>query len=227
MPPSTTTPTRGRRPSLLRRLAWYTLGIGRRRSRSCASTRRRRPPCSSSLAIGSRDHRSASSRRARHRAQALGIALYRYHRLRFPDIASYPGALANAILTAFIDEAVFRGAALRATCSRLGPRAEPRDPRPGARLRARDAARGARPRPLHARRCARDRPHRRLGDGRHRRHRRGVPRPRDHPRRDLPDDRPRRPAAARGTEPEEVERRRRTPEGWRRRSARGRSARDR
>jgi membrane protease YdiL (CAAX protease family) len=45
-------------------------------------------------------------------AQAVAIAWSHYHRLRLPDLASYPGALANEVLTAFIDEATFRGALL-------------------------------------------------------------------------------------------------------------------
>ena len=49
--------------------------------------------------------RSASARRSASRT-------LRYRRLRFPDVASYPGALLNEIVTAFIDEAVFRGAVL-------------------------------------------------------------------------------------------------------------------
>jgi membrane protease YdiL (CAAX protease family) len=44
--------------------------------------------------------------------QAVALALLHYRRLRFPDIGAYPGALINEILTAFIDEAVFRGAVL-------------------------------------------------------------------------------------------------------------------
>ena len=43
-------------------------------------------------------------------AIALGIAYYRYRRLRFPDAWSYPGALLNAIVTALVDEVAFRGA---------------------------------------------------------------------------------------------------------------------
>ena len=41
---------------------------------------------------------------------AIGVALYRYHRLRLPDTWSYPGALINAVSTALIDEVTFRGA---------------------------------------------------------------------------------------------------------------------
>ena len=42
-------------------------------------------------------------------AIAIGIALYRYHTVRLPPVAQYPGAILNAIATAFFDEAVFRG----------------------------------------------------------------------------------------------------------------------
>lgn len=45
-------------------------------------------------------------------AQALLLAWYHYRRVRLPDPAMYPGALSNEILTAFIDEATFRGALL-------------------------------------------------------------------------------------------------------------------
>src|SRR3990172_2527468 len=41
---------------------------------------------------------------------AAGFAWYRYRRLRPPEYRLYPGAALNAIGTAAIDEAVFRGA---------------------------------------------------------------------------------------------------------------------
>lgn len=44
--------------------------------------------------------------------QAAALAWYHYGRIRLPDAAMYPGALTNEILTAFIDEATFRGAML-------------------------------------------------------------------------------------------------------------------
>ena len=47
-------------------------------------------------------------------AIAMGVALYRYRRLRFPDVWSYPGALLNSVITAIIDEVAFRGAVLGA-----------------------------------------------------------------------------------------------------------------
>jgi len=42
-------------------------------------------------------------------AIAVSIALLRYHRVRFPPVMQYPAAIINAIATAFVDEAVFRG----------------------------------------------------------------------------------------------------------------------
>jgi membrane protease YdiL (CAAX protease family) len=44
--------------------------------------------------------------------QAAAYALYRYGRIRFPPAWTYPGAVLNAIGTAFIDEVTFRGAVL-------------------------------------------------------------------------------------------------------------------
>jgi hypothetical protein len=45
-------------------------------------------------------------------AQAVALAWFHYGRIRLPNPSMYPGALANEILTAFIDEATFRGAIL-------------------------------------------------------------------------------------------------------------------
>jgi len=42
-------------------------------------------------------------------AQAVLFARIRYHHFRLPNVSSYPGALLNAIATAFIDEATYRG----------------------------------------------------------------------------------------------------------------------
>lgn len=44
--------------------------------------------------------------------QAAAYAYYRYGMIRFPPAWTYPGAVLNAIGTAFIDEATFRGAVL-------------------------------------------------------------------------------------------------------------------
>jgi hypothetical protein len=43
-------------------------------------------------------------------AQAMVFAWVRYHRIRFPEIGSYPGAILNSTATALIDEVTFRGA---------------------------------------------------------------------------------------------------------------------
>jgi Type II CAAX prenyl endopeptidase Rce1-like len=45
-------------------------------------------------------------------ALAIGVALLRYRHLRLPPVSSYPVALLNALGTAFIDEVTFRGAIL-------------------------------------------------------------------------------------------------------------------
>ncbi len=44
--------------------------------------------------------------------QAVAYAFVRYGRIRFPPAWTYPGAVLNALATAFIDEATFRGAVL-------------------------------------------------------------------------------------------------------------------
>lgn len=43
---------------------------------------------------------------------AVSFAWYRYRRLRLPDVALYPGAIANSIGTALVDEICFRGAVM-------------------------------------------------------------------------------------------------------------------
>ena len=40
----------------------------------------------------------------------MAFATIRYHRIRFPETWSYPGALLNSTATAFLDEVTFRGA---------------------------------------------------------------------------------------------------------------------
>ncbi len=44
--------------------------------------------------------------------QALAFAGLRYGRLRFPPAWTYPGAVVNGVVTAFLDEATFRGVIL-------------------------------------------------------------------------------------------------------------------
>jgi membrane protease YdiL (CAAX protease family) len=103
-------PVRGRRPSLLRRLAWYVLGVG-----GVLALLFVHPTAETDL------HLQVGDRSGLLLAlviggigvgQAVALAYLHYRRLRFPDIPAYPGALINEILTAFIDEAVFRGAVL-------------------------------------------------------------------------------------------------------------------
>jgi hypothetical protein len=94
-----------------RRVAWYVLGIG-----LVAAILVIHPAASRDLllAVGERSGGvvlgvllglSGST-------LAVALALYRYRRIRLPDPAMYPGAMTNEILTAFIDEATFRGALL-------------------------------------------------------------------------------------------------------------------
>ena len=186
-------PIRGRKPSLLRRLAWYVLGVA-----GVLALLLVHPSAERDLYLQVGDRGGillAFVLGGLGVGQAVALALLHYRRLRFPDVAAYPGALINEILTAFIDEAVFRGAVLGyfmlvtggeanlailgsavvyALCTRLG--APGRDKYMLVLV-------------------APDRPRERLGDAADRWDRRGLPRPRDHPRRRLPHDRPRRPAA--------------------------------
>jgi membrane protease YdiL (CAAX protease family) len=103
-------PVRGRRPSILRRLAWYILGVG-----GVTALLFVHPSAETSLYLQVGDRSGiilALLIGALGVGQAVALAYLHYHHLRFPDIAAYPGALANEILTAFIDEATFRGAVL-------------------------------------------------------------------------------------------------------------------
>jgi membrane protease YdiL (CAAX protease family) len=98
----------GRSPSLVRRLSWYLLGIG-----GILLVLEIHPNPSSDLYLTLGDRLGmvlfGLLYGAIGTAIALGIALYRYHTIRFPPVASYPAKFLNAIATAFFDEAVFRG----------------------------------------------------------------------------------------------------------------------
>ena len=103
-------PVRGRRPSLIRRAAWYLLGVG-----GVALLLFVHPTPEQSLHLQVGDRAGiivALIIGGLGIAQAVALAYLHYHRLRFPDIAAYPSGVLNEILTAFIDEAVFRGAVL-------------------------------------------------------------------------------------------------------------------
>ena len=98
----------GNPPSLRRRLAWYMLGIG-----GILAIMQIHPNPAADLFLGLGDRLGALilglAAGAVGTTIALGIAFYRYHHVRFPPVASYPGAVLNALATAFVDEAVFRG----------------------------------------------------------------------------------------------------------------------
>lgn len=103
-------PVRGRRPSVIRRLAWYLLGVGGVLALLLVHPS---PELDLHLTVGDRSGILLAFVIAGIGVgQAVALAYLHYRRLRFPDIAAYPGAMANEILTAFIDEAVFRGAVL-------------------------------------------------------------------------------------------------------------------
>jgi len=98
----------GNPPSMSRRLAWYGLGIG-----GIIVVGQVHPSPAGDLFLGLGDRLGAVilglTAGVVGTGIALGIAFYRYRYLRFPPIESYPGAVLNALATAFVDEAVFRG----------------------------------------------------------------------------------------------------------------------
>lgn len=102
-------PIDGRAPSLRRRGAWYAIGLV-----LVAGILLVHPSPRDDLFLGPGDRPLAITYGFLYAAAgtgiALGIAFYRYRRLRFPDVWSYPGALLNAVMTALIDEVTFRGA---------------------------------------------------------------------------------------------------------------------
>lgn len=98
----------GRPPSLLRRLAWYILGLA-----GILAVLQIHPDPAGELFLTLGDRLGTVilglAYGAAGASVAVAIALYRYHYVRFPAVTSYPLKFTNAILTAFIDEAVFRG----------------------------------------------------------------------------------------------------------------------
>ena len=99
----------GERPRVRRRLAWYGLGAG-----IVVAMLYIHPAPQADLFLGTGDRLGAVLGGLVYAgigvAQAVAFATFRYHRIRFPNTASYPGALLNSVATAFIDEAAFRGA---------------------------------------------------------------------------------------------------------------------
>jgi membrane protease YdiL (CAAX protease family) len=98
----------GRPPSLVRRLAWYILGIG-----GILVVLEIHPSPAKDLYLGLGDRVGTVilglAYGAIGAAIAVGIALMRYRYVRFPPVSQYPGAFLNAVATAFVDEAIFRG----------------------------------------------------------------------------------------------------------------------
>ncbi len=99
----------GERPRLRRRLAWYGLGFG-----IAVLILSIHPAAATELFLGSGDRLGALLGGLVFGGLgvlvAAGFASYRYHRIRLPAESSYPGALLNSTATAFIDEVTFRGA---------------------------------------------------------------------------------------------------------------------
>ncbi|MGZ8438972.1 MAG: CPBP family glutamic-type intramembrane protease [Candidatus Limnocylindrales bacterium] len=99
----------GERPKVRRRMAWYALGVG-----MAVAILFVHPAPQRELFLGSGDRLGAVIGGLAYGlagvAFAIAFATVRYHRIRFPAMWSYPGALLNATATAIIDEAAFRGA---------------------------------------------------------------------------------------------------------------------
>ena len=194
-------PVRGRRPSLLRRLAWYVLGVaGVARPAPRPSGRRAGPVPAGRGSVRHPRWRScsaawASARRSRSRCSTTGGCASRTSpRTRAPSSTRSSPRSSTRPSSAAPCSATSRGPSRRRTRHRV-LRPASRSSGQAVVYVARHAPRGAGPGQVHARAGPAHRPRRWLGDAPHRRHRRGVPRPCDHPRRGLPHDRPRRPAA--------------------------------
>jgi membrane protease YdiL (CAAX protease family) len=99
----------GQRPLIRRRLAWYGTGVV-----IAIAILFIHPTPQQDLFLGTGDRVRALVGGLAYGLLgglvAAGYATYRYHRIRLPDQWSYPGALLNSVATAFIDEVTFRGA---------------------------------------------------------------------------------------------------------------------
>lgn len=98
----------GNPPSLSRRLSWYLLGL-----LGILAVLVLHPSPATDLYLALGDRLGVLILGLAYGAggtlAALGLAYWRYRYVRLPFIPSYPGAVLNAIATAFVDEAVFRG----------------------------------------------------------------------------------------------------------------------
>ncbi len=98
----------GNPPSLFRRLSWYFLGL-----LGILAVLVLHPSPQTDLYLSLGDRLGVIILGLAYGAggalAALGLAYWRYRYVRLPGVRSYPGAVLNAIATAFVDEAVFRG----------------------------------------------------------------------------------------------------------------------
>jgi hypothetical protein len=98
----------GHSPALRRRIGWYILGIA-----GVTAVALLHPDPSVQLFLGPGDRSGAITWGVLYgvigAVAALAVAYWRYRHLRLPEVRSYPGALINQVATAFLDEAVFRG----------------------------------------------------------------------------------------------------------------------
>jgi hypothetical protein len=101
----------GRPTRLRRRLSWYLIGL-----LIILAIVEVDPNVGFDLYVGLGDRGSAISLGIGFgiagTALAMGVAWLRYRHLRLPPVGSYPVALLNALGTAFVDEVTFRGAVL-------------------------------------------------------------------------------------------------------------------
>ena len=99
----------GERPRVRRRLAWYGLGFG-----IAILILSIYPAARTELFLGTGDRLGAVLGGIAFGGLgvliAAGFASYRYHRIRLPAESAYPSGLLNSTATAFIDEVTFRGA---------------------------------------------------------------------------------------------------------------------
>jgi membrane protease YdiL (CAAX protease family) len=103
-------PREGHPPSIVRRLAWYGVGVG-----GVVAILFIHPAPDRDLFLtggGGDGVILGFVLAAVGGGLAVGLAWLRYHYVRLPDLSQYPGALVNEVATAFLDEAVFRGALL-------------------------------------------------------------------------------------------------------------------
>jgi membrane protease YdiL (CAAX protease family) len=103
-------PVEGHPPSLIRRLTWYVLGLG-----GVLAVLLIHPASASDLFLsggGSDGVLLGFVLAAVGGGLAVLLAWMRYQYVRLPDLSQYPSAIINEIVTAIFDEAVFRGALL-------------------------------------------------------------------------------------------------------------------